>query len=239
MGPSARRRPLVRVHPGVSRLAVIRPTPIHAHARRRSWPLAVARSCRTSVRRGSGEPRSRRMTRRPHGARPQRGLRLDGVRLHRPRNLSDLRPVVGVGTWRRRTRCAPLLDVGAVAGPAVVASVLEDVPDPTVPAARCRAPGDGRSHTGPGRRGRRRPRGSCSTTGGSADEPPDSALEVAMHRSAPHAPAARGGVPPPRGTRRRRSYELDFAPRRAPHRHRGRRVGPSRQPPGLRGRSRA
>jgi very-short-patch-repair endonuclease len=117
---------LVRVHPGVSRLAVIKPAPIHAvHA-----ALLAA---------GDGSLLSHLSAAWLWGAEVtghdpvdltvldrRRGLRLAGVRLHRPEDLRGLRPVVTQGlAVTNPIRTA--LDVGAVVGPPEVASIVESL----------------------------------------------------------------------------------------------------------------
>jgi very-short-patch-repair endonuclease len=199
--------PLVRVHPGVSRLAVIPPTPIHAmHA-------AVLAA-------GDGSLVSHLSAAWLWGAEVpaefpvdltvldrKRGLRLEGVRLHRPRNLTGLRPVVRRDlptTDPMRT----VLDLGTVAGPAVVASVLEEflIRRYLRLGAVRRAMGE---HARPGRRGVGVLR-IVLDDWRLADEPPDSALEVAMSRllHTNHLPRATFHhlVHTPN-----RTYELDFA----------------------------
>jgi very-short-patch-repair endonuclease len=201
--------PLVRVHPGVSRLAAIEPTPAHAmHA-------ALLASGP-----GSGSLMSHLSAAWLWGADVcgdapvdltvldrRRGLRLDGVRLHRPRNLDGLRPALRqrlVTTSPMRT----VLDVGAVAPPDVVASVVETfVVRRYVRIAALRQAMA--VHARPGRRGVGVLR-IVLDDWRLGDQPPDSVLEIAMGRLLrDHA------LPVPvfhhRVRTALRTYELDFA----------------------------
>jgi very-short-patch-repair endonuclease len=137
----------------------------------------------------------------------KRGLRLEGVRLHRPRNVTGLHPVVR-GDVPTTDPLRTVLDVGAVAGPAVVASVLEEFLIRRylrLGAVRRAIAG----HARPGRRGVGVLR-IVLDDWRLADEPPDSVLEVAMSRllHTNRLPAAvfHHLVPTPG-----RIYELDFA----------------------------
>jgi very-short-patch-repair endonuclease len=198
---------LVRVHPGVSRLALIEPTPIHVvHA-----ALLAA---------GEGSLLSHLSAAWLWGAEVvghdpvdltvldrRRGLRLQGVRLHRPLDVRGLRPMFTQSlavTNPMRTA----LDVGAVAAPTVVASVVE-----TFVLRRYVSVGTLRramvAHARPGRRGLGTLR-IVLDDWRLGDIPPDSVLEVTMSRL-----LYAHRLPPARFHHvvrtSRRSFELDFA----------------------------
>jgi len=198
---------LVRVHPGVARLAVVEPEPVHAaHAALLAagdgsflshltaawlWGAEVAADALVDV-----TVLDRR-----------RGLRLEGVRLHRPLDHRRLRPVNRQGlAVTNPTRTA--LDVGAIVGPPTVAVIVEAlVVQRLVTVDGLRRAMD--AHARPGRRGIGALRivldDWCL-----GDRPPDSVLEVAMSRL-----LAAHGLPPATfhhlAPTRRRTYELDFA----------------------------
>jgi hypothetical protein len=167
------------VHPGVSRLAVVESTPADAlHAAvLAAGPQALVSHLSAAWLWGADG----------RGDAPvdvtvldrHRGVRLVGVRVHRPRDTAGLRAVVRQGiatTDPLRT----LLDLGAVAGPAAVASVVETfvirryVGLPTLRRAMA-------AHTGPGRRSLGALR-IVLDDWRLGDVPPDSVLEVAMAR---------------------------------------------------------
>ncbi len=169
----------MRVHPGVSRLAVIEWTPIHglhaamlaagsgslvSHLSAASlWGAAVP----------GHDPVDVTVTDR------RRGLRLHGVRLHRPRDVVDLRPVRRQGfdvTNPLRTA----LDVGAVAGPAAVASIVECFVIKGYFGMATLRRGIA-AHARPGRRGLG-PLRIVLDDWCLGDKPPDSVLELAMGR---------------------------------------------------------
>ena len=137
----------------------------------------------------------------------RRGLRLHGVRLHRPLDLRGLRPVMN----QKLAVTNPLrtaLDVGAVAPPAVVASVVETL----VLRRHLSMSGLRRAmvaHARPGRRGVGALR-IVLDDWRLGDVPPDSVLEVAMSRL-----LRTHRLPPARFHHvvrtANRAYELDFA----------------------------
>jgi very-short-patch-repair endonuclease len=197
---------LVRVHPGVSRLAVIQAEPIHAlHAAvLAGGPGSLVSHLSAAWLWGAEvSPDPVDLTVLDRG----RGLHLDGVRVHRPRNIS------GLGPTRRRglpttDPLRTLLDVGAVAGPEVVAIVAETFLVRRylglVTLRRAMA-----AHAGPGRRSFG-PLRTVLDDWQIGDVPPDSVLEVAMARLL-HAHRLPSAVFHHVVVTPARSYELDFA----------------------------
>ena len=197
----------MRVHRGLSRLAVIEPSSIHSlHAAllaagEESLVSHLSAAWLWGAEVSGDDPIDVTVTDRG------RGMRLSGVRLHRPLDLADLHPV------RRRGLAvtSPLrtaLDVGAVAGPSVVAAVVEAfvirryIGVATLRRALAAHSQHGRSGLGALR--------IVLDDWRLGDKPPDSVLELAMGRLLQNH-----GLPPavfhhvvrtPR-----RAFELDFA----------------------------